>query len=156
MAWLYLLVGHGRLLDGATLGRERGAVPASAFLARSRWSFRLATRADVIGEAVRRSCGKVAPSAIHIFLVDDDSSDGTAEVARGAAASSSHPDALTIIPGQPLPDGWTGKLWAMQQGIEQALPLHPQFLLLTDADILHSPESIATLDCYRREWQATT
>ena len=51
----------------------------------------------------------------------------------------------TIIRGKPLPKGWTGKLWAVEQGVEQALPLHPDFLLFTDADILHSPESIATL-----------
>ena len=44
-----------------------------------------------------------------------------------------------------MPPGWSGKLWAVQQGIEQALPLQPQFLLLTDADIQHSPENVATL-----------
>jgi hopene-associated glycosyltransferase HpnB len=77
--------------------------------------------------------------------VDDNSSDGTAEAACQAASNSSHPDALTVIRGQSLPDGWTGKLWAMQQGIEQALRVHPQFLLLTDADVQHSPENVATL-----------
>src|SRR5208282_3813201 len=50
-----------------------------------------------------------------------------------------------VISGQLLPPGWSGKLWAVQQGIEQALPLHPQFLLLTDADVQHSAENVATL-----------
>jgi hopene-associated glycosyltransferase HpnB len=44
-----------------------------------------------------------------------------------------------------LPDGWTGKLWAVEQGIRQAIKLRPEFLLLTDADIVHSPENVATL-----------
>jgi len=101
--------------------------------------------ADVIGDAVRSLLQQSCAGAIHIFLVDDNSADGTAEAARQAAANSSRPDALTVIRGQPLPDGWTGKLWAMQQGIEQALRLHPQFLLLTDADVQHSPENVATL-----------
>jgi hopene-associated glycosyltransferase HpnB len=101
--------------------------------------------ADVIGDAVRSLLQQSCAGAIHIFLVDDNSADGTAEAARQAAANSSRPDALTVIRGQPLPDGWTGKLWAMQQGIEQALRLHPQFLLLTDADVQHSPENVASL-----------
>ena len=101
--------------------------------------------ADVIGEAVHSLLQQSCASAIHIFLVDDNSTDGTAEAAREAASNSSRPDALTVIRGQPLPDGWTGKVWAMQQGIEQALRLHPQFLLLTDADIQHSRENVATL-----------
>ena len=52
---------------------------------------------------------------------------------------------LTVIAAEPLPPGWTGKLWAVQQGVEQALKLDPAFLLLTDADIHHAPDNIATL-----------
>ena len=50
-----------------------------------------------------------------------------------------------MISSKPLPSGWTGKLWAVQQGIDQALKFNPTFLLLTDADIHHSPDSVATL-----------
>ena len=64
---------------------------------------------------------------------------------RDAAVRSARADALTVINAQPLPPGWSGKLWAVQQGIEQALQLQPKFLLLTDADIQHSPENVATL-----------
>ncbi len=101
--------------------------------------------ADVIGDCIRSLLQQNCADVIHIFLVDDHSADGTAEAARDAALNCSHPEALTVISGRPLPHGWTGKLWAMQQGIEQARELHPQFLLFTDADIRHSPESIATL-----------
>ena len=55
------------------------------------------------------------------MVVDDESTDGTADVARRAAATCGAADRLTIIPGTPLPKGWTGKLWAMRQGIATAM-----------------------------------
>jgi hopene-associated glycosyltransferase HpnB len=79
-------------------------------------------------------------SAVHIYVVDDNSSDGTAERARSAV-----PGAVTVIGGKPLPAGWTGKLWALSQGITAALETGPDYLLFTDADIRHDPHSLATL-----------
>src|SRR5208283_4539025 len=76
---------------------------------------------------------------------DDSSTDDTAPAAREAALRFGHANALTVLAGQSLPTGWSGKLWAVQQGIEQALGLRPRFLLLTDADVQHAPDSIATL-----------
>jgi hopene-associated glycosyltransferase HpnB len=72
-------------------------------------------------------------------LVDDDSADRTAAIARESAPYGQ----LTIIRAQPLPAGWTGKLWAVSQGVEQAGT--PEYLLLTDADIVHPPENLAAL-----------
>jgi hopene-associated glycosyltransferase HpnB len=82
---------------------------------------------------------------MHIFLVDDGSQDGTAGVALQAAEGAGKSLQLTIVQGVPLPAGWSGKLWAVQQGIERASGLNPDFLLLTDADIVHSPDNIQTL-----------
>ena len=101
--------------------------------------------ADVIGRAVRSLLGQSCVAALHIFVVDDHSTDGTADVVRQAAAQSEHGGRVQVITGRPLPAGWTGKLWAVQQGSEQALALSPDFLLLTDADIEHSPDNLATL-----------
>jgi hopene-associated glycosyltransferase HpnB len=84
-------------------------------------------------------------NALHIFLVDDASSDATAEVARTAALALGKAEQLTVIAGRPLVPGWSGKLWAVQQGIERASQWRPDFFLLTDADIEHSPHSVATL-----------
>jgi hopene-associated glycosyltransferase HpnB len=83
--------------------------------------------------------------SIHIFLVDDNSTDATAQVAREAAAAAGKPEGLTIIPGLPLPGGWTGKLWAVEQGIKRALEWAPRYILLTDADIVHHSGAIAAL-----------
>ena len=73
-----------------------------------------------------------------IFLVDDGSTDGTAVVARSAAQKLGKSDELTVIESSPLPPGWTGKLWALRQGIERAREARPQRLLLADADVLRA------------------
>jgi hopene-associated glycosyltransferase HpnB len=83
--------------------------------------------------------------AMTVPLVDDESSDGTADVARRAAEKAGKADALIVIQSKPLPAGWTGKLWAMHQGIERARALNPAWLMLTDADVLHDAETVANL-----------
>jgi hopene-associated glycosyltransferase HpnB len=101
--------------------------------------------ADVVGRAIRSLLQQTGDHKIHIFLVDDASTDGTAQAARAAAIAAGQAQNLTIVPGSPLPSGWSGKLWAMQQGIEQAGKTAPDFFLFTDADIEHAPDSLATL-----------
>lgn len=79
-----------------------------------------------------------------IILVDDSSSDGTADIARAAAAGS---DRLTVLSAAPLASGWTGKLAAVSQGIAKASGgiAPPDYLWLTDADITHAPDTLASL-----------
>jgi hopene-associated glycosyltransferase HpnB len=101
--------------------------------------------ADVIARCVASLLNAASPDSFHRYLVDDDSSDGTAQAARSAAEALGKSVCLTIIPGTPPPAGWTGKLWAMEQGIARARDYHPDFLLLTDADIVHDPVSLASL-----------
>ncbi|MER5193933.1 glycosyltransferase [Streptomyces sp. NPDC002755] len=84
------------------------------------------------------------PGRAEIFLVDDGSSDGTGEVA-GALALRLGGLPLTVdSPGEP-PAGWTGKLWAVRHGIGLARACEPEYLLLTDADIAHAPDSLREL-----------
>ncbi len=101
--------------------------------------------ADVVGRAVRSLLPQTGGNKIHIFLVDDASNDGTAQATRSAAMAESQGQNLTVVPGSPLPAGWSGKLWAMQQGIEHAADSAPDFYLFTDADVEHAPDSVATL-----------
>ena len=85
--------------------------------------------------------------AMPVFLVDDESTDGTADVARRAAEKAGKAGALIVIQSKPLPAGWTGKLWAMHQGIERARALNPAWLMLADADVVHDAETVANLGC---------
>jgi len=80
-----------------------------------------------------------------VILVDDGSTDGTPDVARRAAEKTGKTDALIVSQSKPLPAGWTGKLWAMHQGIERARALNPAWLMLADADVLHDAETVANL-----------
>ncbi|MBE9218356.1 glycosyltransferase [Dolichospermum flos-aquae] len=80
-----------------------------------------------------------------IFLVDDQSSDGTANFAQGVAYALDKTDKLQIVSSASLLTGWTGKLWAMAQGVEKASELIPDYFLLTDADIQHDISNLRRL-----------
>ena len=136
--WLYLLLGAGAFWR-AKLRRE---LPAGTMRVVAVVPAR--DEADVIGAAIRSLLAQ-SNVDLRVVLVDDNSTDGTAAVARETASWIGAEDRLTIISGSPLPCDWTGKLWAMQQGIDTALVLAPDFLLLTDADIEHAPENVASL-----------
>ena len=101
--------------------------------------------AAVIGRAVSSLLAQRYTGPFDLVIVDDHSTDGTAEIARAAAAAAGALDRLTIIRADPVPAGWTGKLWAVRHGIEAARAREPDYLLLTDADIVHAPDNVAQL-----------
>ncbi|WP_333756994.1 glycosyltransferase [Streptomyces sp. IBSBF 3352] len=84
------------------------------------------------------------PGRAEVFLVDDGSTDGTGELARRLARELGGLALTVDSPGEP-PAGWTGKLWAVRHGIGLARARDPEYLLLTDADIAHAPDSLREL-----------
>jgi hopene-associated glycosyltransferase HpnB len=142
--WLYLLLGRGAFWLARERDDWRSAPPAA-------WP-RVAAVVPARNEAesVRDSIGSLLrqdyAGELQVLLVDDNSDDGTAAVARGAAAGRGR-HSLTVVNGKPLPAGWTGKLWAVKQGIDaaEAASAPPRYLLLTDADIVHDPDSVSRL-----------
>ena len=95
------------------------------------------------------------PGRLSITLVDDQSEDGTAEVARRVSADQGVTDRLTVAEGEPKPPDWSGKVWALHQGIAACSRREPEarYLLLTDADIAHSPDSLRGLVLKAEEQQ---
>ncbi len=143
-AWLYLLIGRG----GFWLARERDDRAPSPDPAA--WPSVVAVvpardEADVIARSVGSLLSQDYPGRFRVVLVDDGSSDGTAGLARAAALALGREDRLTVVTGAPLAAGWTGKLWAMAQGVEHAAPGAPEHILLTDADIAHAPDNLRRL-----------
>ena len=100
-----------------------------------------------IGAVVAAHLRARYPAPPLVIVVDDASADGTAALARAAAARLGASDRLVVIDGAPLPPGWTGKLWAQAQGLAEARVRVPgaRWLLLCDADILFGPDTLARL-----------
>ncbi|WP_409721281.1 glycosyltransferase [Pseudorhodoplanes sp.] len=85
------------------------------------------------------------PGRFSVVLVDDNSEDATASIAQALPQRTGSSVPLTVLRGQPLAEGWTGKLWALQQGIAEAGKAAPDYLLLTDADIVYEPGALRNL-----------
>jgi hopene-associated glycosyltransferase HpnB len=99
--------------------------------------------ADTLASLLRQDY----PGPYTVVVVDDDSSDSTADIARRIAAEMGAAQRLQVIAGTPLPGGWTGKLWAVKQGVDAAMgrPEPPDYLLLSDADIVYAPQVLRAL-----------
>jgi hopene-associated glycosyltransferase HpnB len=139
--WLYLLLARGGFWRLTTLPRASDPVAWPDIVA----VIPARDEAAGVGRTVQSLLDY--PGRLHLVLVDDQSRDGTADVARRAAAANDAADRLTVVQGRPLPGGWTGKLWAMQQGLECAAEVAPDaaYVLLTDADIAHDAEELRRL-----------
>jgi hopene-associated glycosyltransferase HpnB len=142
--WAYLLVARGGFWraagrdDAPPLSRPFPAV-AAVIPARD--------EAACVGETVCSLLRQDYPGDFRVFLVDDQSRDGTARVARAAAAKVGKADRLAVVSGRPLPPGWTGKVWAQQQGFDlvNILPQPPDYVLFTDADIVYGQGALSPL-----------
>ena len=103
--------------------------------------------ASVVGEAVSSLLAQDYPGRFSVVLVDDHSEDGTAEIARTAAARLGKSERLAVLGARPLAAGWTGKLWALGEGVRQVEESGdpPELFLFTDADIGHHRSNLAEL-----------
>ncbi|WP_174287187.1 glycosyltransferase [Sphingomonas bacterium] len=134
--WLYLLLAHGQFWRA----RERDTAPLPA---PATWPSVVAVvpardEADVVARSIGSLAAQAYPGEFRIVLVDDSSTDGTGDIARAIGSPR-----VTVVDGTPLPPGWTGKLWAVEQGIAAAQA--PHYLWLTDGDIAHAPDTLASL-----------
>jgi hopene-associated glycosyltransferase HpnB len=144
--WLYLLLGRGgfwraNIRDEADLAPEPALWPAVTAVIPAR------NEADVLPASLPSLLTQDYPGRLTAVLIDDQSEDGTAATARSTADALGASGRLTILEGAELPQGWTGKLWAMQQGIEKARSAaqKPRYLLLMDADIAYDSAVVRRL-----------
>ncbi len=142
LVWLYLALARGRFW----LMRQRAG---RAIAAPAAWPSVVAVvpardEAECIAQSITSLLRQDYPGPFAVVLVDDQSHDRTAERAVAAAVAIGQGDRLTVLRGAALPAGWTGKVWAQQQGVShaQSLPEPPDYLLMTDADIVHAADTV--------------
>lgn len=145
LIWIYLLLFRGQFwqanqyLEQLDLNLESLPLICAVVPARD--------EADLLPKTLRSLLNQDYPGNFSIILVDDCSTDGTAEIAKEVAEQLNQSKRLEIIQSNPLPPGWTGKLWALEQGIiyAQKRTPPPDYFLLTDADIEHDKTNLHQL-----------
>ncbi len=143
IAWIYLALARGMFWRAS---EHLTAAPAPATWPEVVAIIPARDEADTIGAVVSAHLTCRYPGLFSVLVVDDQSTDGTADIAREAAqAHSGH--TVEILPGDPLPKGWTGKLWAVHQGLSMAQARTPdaKYILLADADIMLAPDALNML-----------
>jgi hopene-associated glycosyltransferase HpnB len=139
--WVYLIVFRGAFWHIEREDCEPTMAPPRSVVA----VIPARDEAEVIGGAVASLLAQEYGGRLDIVIVDDHSSDSTAGIARAAAEAAGAAGHVTVVASDPVPAGWTGKLWAVRQGTELAAAMQPDYLLLTDADIVHAPDNLRRL-----------
>ncbi len=141
-AWAVLLFGRGFFWLARDDDRDAPALPEPAAWPAVAVLVPARDEEETIGDTVRSVLAQDYPGPLRLLVVDDRSADNTAAAARAAAAGDAR---FALLSGRPRPPGWTGKLWALQQGAEALRDDPAPFALLTDADIRHAPDSLRSL-----------
>jgi hopene-associated glycosyltransferase HpnB len=149
--WAYLLFGRGWFW----LCRERDDSAAAADRLQNQpdtWPSVVAIipardEADMIARSVGSLLRQDYPGPFSVVLVDDQSTDGTADAALAEAKAANAVDRLETVTGPGPPPGWTGKLAAMRLGLAEVetSTAKPEFVLFTDADIAYAPRVLSHL-----------
>ena len=143
--WLFLLLLWGRFwlaqsrIDRRSLA-ELNSYPSVCVVIPAR------DEAEAIVTSINSLLNQKYRGELSVVLVDDNSRDRTAELARKTAQMSASSVRFELISGKPLRTGWKGKLWAVKQGVDYARQnISPDYFLFTDADICHSSNNIEQL-----------
>lgn len=137
LAWLVLLLGRGFFWRADVDDSDAETLPEPAHWPQVAILIPARDEAATIAQVVAALRAQDYPGAFSIIVVDDRSTDGTGELARAAGAM--------VVTGGARPPGWSGKLNALRQGLEALSSGTHEYLLLTDADIAHAPDSLRRL-----------
>jgi hopene-associated glycosyltransferase HpnB len=136
--WIYLIAGRGGFWRAAErdIRFAPDTTPAPQVWPSVTAVVPARNEADVIGESIGSLLAQSYPGPFAVVLVDDQSTDGTGEIAMTQAARQHAEDRLVVVPGAEPPAGWTGKLFAMSQGVRVVEAAGASdYILFTDADI---------------------
>jgi hopene-associated glycosyltransferase HpnB len=140
--WIYLLLARGhfwRVREDRLEPQPLENWPCVTVIVPAR------NEAQTISQAVSSLAKQDYAGEFSIVVVDDHSEDGTAALAQQAANESGASQRLKIHSAAPLAQGWTGKLWALNDGIQIAADRSTEFFWFTDADIEHAPDTLGQL-----------
>jgi hopene-associated glycosyltransferase HpnB len=150
--WVGLVVARGRFWDASADGLRPAADafgPADADRAAPDVHAVVPARneEDVIARTMGSLLAQDYPGRFAITVVDDRSDDGTGDIARATMAQRAAADRAHVVDGRPRPDGWTGKVWALAEGVAAARATGPApaYWWFTDADVEHDPDTLARL-----------
>jgi hopene-associated glycosyltransferase HpnB len=140
--WIYLFFARGQFWQL----QEDNAEPESL----QRWPRAVAivparNEAAGISQAVSSLAKQDYPGEFAVIVVDDHSGDGTAALALKAAKETGAAGKIAVHAASALPSEWTGKVWAMNEGVRAAADRQPDFFWFTDADIVHAPDTLRRL-----------
>jgi len=147
VAWIGLIIGRGFfwrpwpiLKPAEPTASSRGCSVAAVIPARN--------EAEILPQALPTVLSQDYSGPFRVVLVDDRSEDDTRKTAQSIAGRSDAEEGLVVVQGKPLPGGWSGKVWAMQQGVAAVVADStdarsprgvPDYFWFTDADIAHAP-----------------
>jgi hopene-associated glycosyltransferase HpnB len=144
-AWIGMVVARGqfwdaradRLADAASGGDTpdvHAVVPAR-------------NEGDVIGRTVASVIAQRYPGRFALTVVDDRSDDNTAAEVAAAVARAGAEARVSVHQARPRPEGWSGKVWALAEGVAaaRAAGARPAYWWFTDADVEHADDTLARL-----------
>jgi hopene-associated glycosyltransferase HpnB len=143
--WLHLSFGRGWFWRVGKVDADRGTGEPL-----NNWPSVVAVipardEAETIGRVVTSLTHQDYAGSFSIVIVDDHSQDATAAIARKVAEENGAEDRLKVVSASELPDGWTGKLWALNNGVSAAEAEKPTYFWFTDADVTHAPDTLRRL-----------
>jgi hopene-associated glycosyltransferase HpnB len=157
--WLHLFFGRGWFWQLRKVDADRGKSgelrewPSAVAVVPAR------NEAETIERVVTGLVQQDYPGAFSVIVVDDHSEDGTANIARQVAAENGAGERMRVVTASDLPEGWTGKLWALNEGVSNVgskgaassrgrtgtVAEVPKFYWFTDADVTHAPDTLRRL-----------
>jgi len=147
ISWLYILLHPATPWDFQPVGDDGPPppLPEGATFPRVAVIVPARNEAESLPRTLTPLLRQDYPADFAVYLIDDRSTDGTADIARDIAQRENAGARLNVIQGATLPEGWMGKVWALTQGAKAAAATGAEFFLLTDADIFHAPGSLKRL-----------